>query len=194
MDSVEACQRAVDQAQAMIASVRPEQLSAATPCPDWQVRELIDHMIGVCSTFGAALAAAAGADPASASGSAPGERDRAGDDPAAAYAAAAAAMMEQWRAPGALERTVRLPLGEAPAARVAGILVGDQILHTWDLAKALGRPYRLDEDLSAATLEMMQTILKPEFRGPGKAFGAEIPCPADAPVQARLLAFSGRQP
>ena len=100
--------------------------------------------------------------------------------------------MQQWRAPGALERTLKLSFGEAPAARAARIVVGDQILHTWDLAKALGRPYTMDQDLASATLEMMQGLLKPENRG--GAFAAEVACSEAAPVQDRLLAFSGRQP
>ena len=43
-------------------------------------------------------------------------------------------------------------------------------------------------------LELMQQWLKPEMRGPGKAFGLEVPCPEDAPIQDRAVAFSGRQP
>ena len=67
-------------------------------------------------------------------------------------------------------------------------------LHTWDLAKALGRPFNMPEEIAASTLEMMQQFYNPDQRGTGKAFGHAVPCPESAPVQDRLIALSGRQP
>ena len=73
-------------------------------------------------------------------------------------------------------------------------MAADQMIHTWDLARALGRPYTMDEDLASATLKLMQERYDPKQRGPGKNFAAAVPSPDDASVQDRLLALSGRQP
>src|SRR5436309_214620 len=81
------CQRAVDGARAMIATVQPNEMAAPTTCESWDVRALINHMIGVCQNFAGGLRGAAPS---------PGTADEnlAGDDPAGAYARAADAVMQ----------------------------------------------------------------------------------------------------
>jgi uncharacterized protein (TIGR03086 family) len=74
------------------------------------------------------------------------------------------------------------------------IFTADQAIHAWDLAKATGRPHQIDETLATETYETMHALLRPEFRGPGKAFGELQPVPDDAPIPDRMLAFSGRRP
>jgi uncharacterized protein (TIGR03086 family) len=194
MDPISACQRAVDDARAMIATVQPGELTASTPCEGWDVRGLINHMIGVCLSFTSGLQGVArdsGSSPAAAFGEG---QDLVGSDPGAAYAQAAEALMQEWRAPGALEKTLTMSFGDMPAAMAARILAADQAIHAWDLARALGRPYTMDEDIAVATLALMQQFNGPEMRGPGKAFGTPIECSEDASVQDRLIAFSGRRP
>ena len=180
MDYVSACERAVGDASALIGAVGPGQLGAPTPCEDWDVRALTAHMTELCSIFADALGTPA---PAAGRG-----------EPAAAYEEAAAAMMRGWRVPGAVERTLAMPWGEMPAMLGAQLLIGDHLIHAWDLARALGRPYAMDEELAAGTLEMMKGMLTPEMRGAVAGFAAAVPCPEDAPVQDQLIAFSGRRP
>jgi uncharacterized protein (TIGR03086 family) len=185
MDPVEQLEGVVEEAHRMIGSVRPYERAKKTPCQGWDVSALAYHMIGTCASFTAALQEAAGSGQST---------PDVGFDLAAAYAEISDAVMQEWRAPGVLDRTITLRLGSVPATFAIWLLVTDQLLHTWDLAKALGRPYTMPDDLSANVLAMMQQNLKPEMRGPGKAFGPVVPCPEDAPVQDRLAAFSGRQP
>lgn len=187
MDQIAGLQRTLDGASAMVRNVRSDDLSKPTPCTEWDVNALVQHMIDVCQRFGAALATGASAQRSTSAPQADGE-------PAAAYAAAAARLMDAWRTPGAMERTLKLPFGEMPANVAINVVLADQLLHTWDLAKAIGRPYTMDADLAESTLNMMQAMMQPEFRGPGKGFAEEVPCPADAPIQDRALAFSGRKP
>jgi uncharacterized protein (TIGR03086 family) len=186
MDAVANCQRAVAGALAMIANVQPEDLARPTPCAEWDVRALVNHMIGVCLGFNAALREKP-LDPDKR------DADLVGDKPAAAYAVASAAMMGAWQAPGALERTLQMPFGEMPAARAAQIVVGDQSIHTWDLATALGRPYAMPDDLADGVLEFMQQFGGSVTRGP-TTFREPVACPPDASTQDRLLALAGRQP
>jgi uncharacterized protein (TIGR03086 family) len=189
-DQIRNCQRALDGAYATIAPASSEALSNPTPCEGWDARALIDHMIGVVQNFtsgftgGPPLTQATGQ-------SIPGQS---GDDPAAAYRQAADALMAAVRQPGALDKTLKLPFGEMPGDRAINIVIADQAIHTWDLAKTFGKPYTMDEDLASGILTMMHQIMSPAARGAGKAFAEEVPCSADAPVQDRLLAFSGRQP
>ena len=187
MDPISNCQRAVDGAREMIATVRPDEMAKSTTCESWDVRALINHMIGVCQNFAGALQGAA-------PGSGSADSDLAGDDPAGAYARAADAVMREWRAPGALEKTLKMSFGDMPAAFAVRIMVGDQLIHTWDLAKSLGRPYTMDQDLASATLQMMQENIGPDLRGPGRPFAAAVECPGSAPLQDRLVALAGRRP
>ncbi len=87
-----------------------------------------------------------------------------------------------------------MPIGDIPGAVALDIVLADQLLHTWDLARAVGRPYSMDADLAEAALQMMQRMMRPEYRGPGQGFAEAVPCPEDAPVQERLVAFAGRKP
>jgi uncharacterized protein (TIGR03086 family) len=188
-DQIENCRRALDGAAGMIASLSNADLEKPTPCEGWDVRALLDHMIGVVQNFntafgGTPLTPATGQSVAG----------LAGDAPAATYRQSADALMAALRQPGALDKTIALPAGEMPGARAIMIVIGDQSIHTWDLAKALGKPFRMDEDLAKGILALLHHILTPDRRGAGKAFAEEVPCPESAPVQERLLAFSGRQP
>ena len=173
----------------MIESASPADLSKRTPCDEWDARGLVEHMIGVVQNFNAAFGGAQLTPPTSQS-----TAELAGDNPAASYKQAADALMAAIRKPGALDQTIKLPFGEMPGHQAINIVIGDQSIHTWDLAKALGKPFTIDEDLASGILTMMHGLLTPERRAGGNAFAAEVPCPADAPVQDRLLAFSGRQP
>jgi uncharacterized protein (TIGR03086 family) len=188
-DQIQNTQRALDGAHAMIESASPATLSKATPCSDWDARALIEHMIGVVQNFNAAFGGDTLTPPTTQS-----TAGLAGDNPAVCYKQAADALMASIRKPGALDQTIKLPFGEMPGGQAINIVIGDQSIHTWDLAKALGKPFSMDEEIASGILAMMQGLLTPDRRGPGKGFAAEVPCPASAPVQDRLLAFSGRQP
>ncbi len=188
-DTIAMCQQATDGALAVIRNMRPEDLAKSTPCTAWDVRALINHMIGTNQLFSRGLAGDRSApDPTSAL------PDLVGDDPAGAYAASARAVMDGWRAPGALERVLPLPVGEMPGSVAIVVDLADQFVHTWDLARAVGRDPALDPEIAAMVLEFSKGMLKPEMRGPSGFFGPEVPCAPDTPVQDRLVAWLGRQP
>lgn len=180
-------ERTMQANQAVIAGLKPEDMNRPTPCWGWSVRELINHMVGVNQHF---AGAASGQAPAA--GDQP--TDLLGHDPAAAYANSTQAALTAWRAPGVLEQTLPFGPSTAPASLLVCFHQGDQLLHYWDLSKALGRPPQLDDDLVVYTEQNMRANLKPEFRGPGKAFGYAIACPDTASHIDRVAAFSGRQP
>jgi uncharacterized protein (TIGR03086 family) len=181
MSVIQDVQGVLDEARALIGSLSADDLSTATPCEGWDVKALVEHMTGVVQGFATALGAK----------QADGGADT---DIKAAYGKAVDALSAQMNTPGALDKTMKLPFGEMPAERGLNIALADQMIHTWDAAKALGRPYTMDPRLAEGTLRGMRQLLTPDRRGPGQAFGHEVPCASDAPIQDQLLAFAGRQP
>jgi uncharacterized protein (TIGR03086 family) len=191
MDTVASVEHALNEAHAMIASTSAADLEKPTPCTAWTVSALIEHMTGVVNQFAAGFTGTPLSPPP-----APGTGGQTNRDVAGTYRQAVDDLLKAVRAPGALDKTLKLPFGEMPGGQALGIVIGDQSIHTWDLAKALGKPYTMDEQIASSVLTMMHQLMgaNPGARGEGRGFAAEVPCPANAPVQDRLLAFSGRQP
>jgi uncharacterized protein (TIGR03086 family) len=167
------------------------QLDAPTPCAEWDVHTLLNHVIGTLW-----LAEGLFGDQAPRYPMAPGglpSADLAGDEPAAAYAEAAAAALAVAAAGDALTRTHATPLGDMPGPGLAGFTTLDILVHGWDLATATGQPVDLDGRLAAHVLGFAERALgSPEARA-GR-IGPVVPVAADAPMTQRLVAFLGRQP
>jgi uncharacterized protein (TIGR03086 family) len=180
-------ERACQANQALIAELGPDDLRKPTPCWGWDVRALLNHMIGVNHFFAGALAD--NAPPLG--GNTP---DFVGSDAAAANAESVRTVLAAWRAPGALEKSVPFGQNQIPAALAIRLNTTDQVLHNWDLAKATGRTPRLDDELVTYAHDTLRQALRPEFRGPGRGFGYEVSVPEGASPLDRLIAFSGRQP
>jgi uncharacterized protein (TIGR03086 family) len=119
--------------------------------------------------------------------------DELGDDWAAAFRDRAAPLRAAWRAAD-LDRPVAGPGGEAPLRFRADHQITELAVHDWDLAKATGQPAELDQALADHGLNWSRQMLRPEFRGPDKAFGVEVPVPDDAPAYDRLAGWFGRDP
>lgn len=186
-DPVSNLQRVVLDAQTLIDAINPDDLAKPTPCASWDVRGLINHMIGTSIAFTNVLSGTPISMPSE-------PTDHVGTDPAGAYARAADALVQAWSAPGALDKLIQMMSREVPGAVGIRIVTADQLLHTWDVAKSLNRPFQMDPDMAEATLGMMQQMSAGFPRGPEHAFDVPVPCPDDAPVQDRLVAFSGRMP
>jgi uncharacterized protein (TIGR03086 family) len=67
-------------------------------------------------------------------------------------------------------------------------------VHDWDLAKATGQQAGLDPALAEHALRWSRRMLRPEFRGPDKAVGPEVPVAEDAPAYDRLAGWFGPDP
>lgn len=168
--------------------VRPEDLSKATPCSEWDVRTLVGHLVGVNRHF----AQAANGETVPFDPMAPPPDP--GADPASAYRESAREAIEAWSRPGVLDGMVRPGFAEIPGRFAISIHLTDNLVHRWDLARALGEDPAIDPEAAAVALETVQTSLTDAARGPGKPFGARIEWPDDAPLTERLIAFLGRHP
>jgi uncharacterized protein (TIGR03086 family) len=173
-------------ANRLVASVRDDQWENETPCSEWNVRELVDHMTG---TSRICCSAASRTDPqASADGAA--HRDAAADETAAVFAAAAEAAAAAWRGAGALDGMVSVP-AEMPAVAALGVNIIDIGTHAWDLATAIDQDSGLSPEVVALIDQWNRKIVSDDVRA-GGGFG-EIVDPASDDELAQMLAFVGRQ-
>lgn len=161
-----------------------DQLDAATPCDEWTVRRLIDHMLAAQQMFAAGPSGGTIAPP---TGTPP---DLVGADPAGQYEEARKATIHAYSAPGVMEGTV----SGAPAAQILGIGFCDQLTHGWDLAKATGQDATMPADLASAAWLFVGGRIPDESRGPGKNFKAAVPVADDASDQDKLIGYLGRTP
>jgi uncharacterized protein (TIGR03086 family) len=184
--STERLERAFASTRGVLVNVTPEQLGAGTPCESWDVRALVNHVVGGTHFF--ARSVRGDAMPA---GDAP---DFATGDFVAIYDDGASQAVAAFAAPGAAEKMITLPFATLPGAAFMGIAATDAFAHGWDLARATGQSSDLDPELAASLLENAKVMLPDSLRGPnGTApFGPVVDAPASAPAADQLAAFLGR--
>src|SRR5687767_2867738 len=154
MDPIDMYRRATDGALAVMRTVTPEQLTLPTPCTDWSVQELIDHMTGSTAYLRAALA---GQPPSLASATNV-------DD----FADGATAVLSGLAESGALERVCMSPLGfEWTISHAVMGTIMDTLIHTWDLTAATGQSAALDP----ALVSMCVDTFLPEMPERGRESG-----------------------
>jgi uncharacterized protein (TIGR03086 family) len=178
--------QALDATARVVAGIQPNQLSAATPDPEWDVRALLNHVVA-----GNLWAAELGSGKTI---EAVGDRldgDVLGDDPAAAYDASAKLAADTFQAPGALEAPCAVSYGPVPGSVYAGHRLLDVLIHGWDLAVATGQDPTLDPELVRACLDVVEPQLS--LLQASGAFGPALETTPDADEQTRLLAMLGRR-
>jgi uncharacterized protein (TIGR03086 family) len=178
--------RAVEAFDERVQAVGDEQWHAATPCEDWDVRDLVHHLV-VEQLWLPPLIGGATIDDV-------GDRfdgDQVGDDPKGAWRAAADAALDALRAPDVLDRTVHLSYGERDARGYVLEMTADLVVHTWDLARAIGADERLPPDL----VELVQDYAEPNVQAmvDSGLFDPPLDPPGDADPQTELLAVFGRR-
>ncbi len=170
-DDVRVLARALDQAGDVLDQVHRDLLDRPTPCTEWDVATLADHLVATPTSF---LSMARGEQPD--------------------WSAPPPHVAEEW---GPSFRVVGDDLihwwhehaGEAQSS--ADMATAELALHTWDLATAIGYPVgRLDAEVASRALEFLRSGLTAENRG--GAFGPERPAAEDAGPYERLAAFAGR--
>ncbi|MFF5175816.1 TIGR03086 family metal-binding protein [Micromonospora sp. NPDC000089] len=187
MDLLETYRRSLAEFTDRVDQVSPGQWADPTPCPEWDVRTLVDHVVTE-DRWTVPLLAGRGIDEV-------GDRftgDQLGDDPlGAAWQAAAQAEVAATH-PGALDRTVRLAAGDTPAREYLHQLVAEHLVHGWDLAVAIGADPRLDPDAVAACARWFVGRSSDYQRGRLIRPGVDVPAEADE--QDRMIAAFGRDP
>lgn len=160
---------------------------APSPLPGWNVRTLVNHLVNeelwTPPLFAGATIAEIGSR---------FDGDLLGAEPVPAFDAAAAAALAAVQAPGAVERDVHLSFGDHPGREYAMQLAADHLVHTHDLARAIGADETLDPAAVAAVLQWFNGT-EALYREMG-VIGPRVAVPAGAGPQAELLGRFGRQP
>ena len=183
MDPVETLALAFDEAVAVLSKVTTDQWSLPSPCSQWDVRGVAQHM-----TQGALMVA----DCVAGKAFVPTQDDVVGADPTAALRAAGDAALAAFRAdPSVLGKQVTLPFGVLPGAAVASIFTNDEFAHAWDIAKATGQDTNLNPAMAEGCLAGARQFITPDLREHG-LFAAEVAAPSTANAADRLAAFMGR--
>jgi uncharacterized protein (TIGR03086 family) len=170
-----------------VTRVAPDQWHAPTPCEDWDVRTLVNHVVSEQRWSVPLLAGATIAEV--------GDRfdgDLLGDDPVGGAAEAAEDAQAAVGETGVLERTVHLSIGDTPAVEYLNQLFADNLIHGWDLAVATGADSAIDPDATRACLAWFSDR-EDLYRGAG-IIGPRFELAPDATDQERLLAAFGRDP
>jgi uncharacterized protein (TIGR03086 family) len=165
-------------------NIGPDQWSAPTPCTEWDVRALVNHVVGEYLWVPELLAGRTIAEV--------GNRfdgDVLGDDPLQALVEAQRSALAAVEAPQALDGSVHLSFGDTPAAAYAMQMAIDSTIHSWDVARGVGADEALDPELVDVVYAELQRTGE-DWRA-GGAFGPAKPA-ADGSAQARLLALTGR--
>jgi uncharacterized protein (TIGR03086 family) len=180
-------ERALDQTTAVIAEIRPGQAALPTPCASWDVESLVRHLVTQDLPHFAVSARGETPDWTSP----PGDL---GPDWPAQFLDGAQQLLGIW-ASADLDRPVAVPGGDkAPLRFRADQQIAELAVHGWDLARATAAEVYLDPALAEHALAWSRRMLRPEFRGPDKAFGAEVPVPEDSSAYDRLAGWFGRDP
>jgi uncharacterized protein (TIGR03086 family) len=169
-------------------AVAPDGWHAPTPCSEWDVRALVNHMTRGNLNYVLLLHGGSRAEFLAAR-----DADALGADPVAAFTESVRVCAEAFAEDGALDRVVDYPLGELTGRRALAVRTADSTVHTWDLARALGATGTLDPDLVAWIDDDFDTIFAGLALGSG--FFADPPPGAPrATRQDRLLTRFGRDP
>jgi uncharacterized protein (TIGR03086 family) len=171
----------------IVAGVSPDQLGDSTPCAQWDVRMLLNHVIGVAGAF-SHVGEGTSINPPD-----PSVETFEGDGFAEAYDSATAHLLDGWRRPGVLDATIVLPIGDVPGMVAASINFVDVLVHGWDLARATGQDATLPPHLAEPALQFSRGLVNDQLRSAG-AFGPEVAVTENASVGDRLVAFLGRTP
>jgi uncharacterized protein (TIGR03086 family) len=148
---------------------------AASPCEGWTAGDVADHIIDNYVSVAARLG-----DKVTRSG------DRVRD-----WGAARASVLRAAEQKGALDTLVTGPEGEMPFGRFLAVYVEvDTLVHTWDIARAVGADESLDEEVCRRCYERL--LPADETMRRSGSFGPKLGSGADYPIQVKALRFFGR--
>jgi uncharacterized protein (TIGR03086 family) len=177
----------LDETERMIAAVREEQWAAPTPCSEWSVRDLVNHLVAGNRRIVGLLAGGAPPGP----GPRPETPDLLGDDPLGAFRESSDALVAVFGEPGVLDRKVSMPIGTVPGIAALHLRLVEGLVHGWDLARATGQAAGFSDELveqaMAFTRERLGNL--PPGRSP---FAPATEVADDAPALDRLAAALGR--
>jgi uncharacterized protein (TIGR03086 family) len=178
---------ALAMAESVVAAVRPEDLERPTACAEWNVRDVLGHLV---ATVRQAERVGRGARTSTAGVARLERRDRW----APTFAAAARMARAAWADEAGPPADARVPWGLVPTPVALAGFVLEVVAHTHDVAEGIARTELLDERLGDAALGIAERFLPAALRGNGAVFAEPVAVPPTAGAYGRLAAFLGRAP
>ncbi len=178
---------AAQETKRVMSRVKPSQFDSHTPCSEFTVKELANHMAGLAMGSERAakkLERIAPPDPLP---------DLIGNDPGTNYAPLIDGATAAWGQSGAFEGNAEFGPGEMPARMAGAITLMEVAVHGWDLAVATGQDYNMRPEVAVAVHETVKQLANDESRQRG-VFGPEVHVDCGATEQQKLLGFAGRNP
>lgn len=186
-DTVTRYRSAADQFGEKIHKVAADQWGNDTPCEEWDVHALVNHVVAetfwVAPLFEGRTIAEVGDR---------FDGDVLGDDPVAAWDEAIAGALDAISQPGALKRTVHLSFGDVDGQEYMDQMLLDLVVHGWDLAVGIGADATIEPTLAETVLAWF--IPNAEAWRKAGALGPAVEVPPDADAATRLIGLSGRRP
>ena len=184
MDPITRLQESIDQTRSIVAALDASDLGQTTPCTEWDVESLANHLFGALVMF-RDVATLGAADMGAA------ETDHHHGNLLEVYDTLTTATVEAWQAEGRVDGVANMPWGQMPAEIALQVLADDIVVHGWDFATATGQQIDWDQVLAAETLEFAQMIFSdPDARA--GSFADAVPVAEDADAMTRLVTFLGR--
>jgi uncharacterized protein (TIGR03086 family) len=185
-DMAELYRRSVETFDGLVHRVRDDQWGDPTPCSEWDVRDLVNHLtnenLWAEALFGGRTIAEVG-------GSFDG--DVLGDDPVGSWERASRGALARVGEPDAMDRPVELSRGHVPGRDYAVELFADHVMHSWDLAKGIGADDVLDPVIVVPAKVWFGGV-EDAYRAAG-SIAERPPIPDDADDQTVFLAMTGRR-
>ncbi|PKW17583.1 TIGR03086 family metal-binding protein [Saccharopolyspora spinosa] len=180
---------AARQLASLLERVADEQLAAPTPCTEYTLGDLIDHVGGLSLAF----TAAAAKDFSLTGGGPSGDAARLPDDWRTRIPEQLAALAEAWREPAAWEGMTQAGGVQLPGAVAGNVAMNELVVHGWDIAKATGQQFRCDADSLKASLEFV-AMSATRDRSPDSPFGPPLEASPEATPLDKLISLTGRDP
>lgn len=178
VDGVQQLDEIIPMLRGLVAGLSAEDLDRPTPCANFDVSGVLEHMIGGATAFAPAFRGDAAGTPATGT-------------VFQRWSAAMDELADAVHCDGAQERTIESPFGAVPGAMFARYVAFDGLVHASDLAIATNQICAPRDEIVAAVDAFARDLLKPEMRD-GDTFATETTPPTDATPLERLAAFSGR--
>ena len=187
MDLYTLYHRSVESWADRVNAVLPEQWDAPTPCREWSVRDLTNHVAGEDRWTVPLMRGSTMTDVGDAL-----DGDLLGEDPIGRALAAAAEATTVVASTLTAEGKVHLSYGDESCREYLTQMLTDTTVHGWDIARATGQDEAIDPEAASYLLAHWQER-EAMVRGSG-IFGDAVDVPADAPPAERLLGLLGRNP
>lgn len=178
-DELASAEAALGVLQHVLHPISRDELSKSTPCSEYDVLQLTDHLMNSITVLGGA----AGAELP--------ERDT-GDSVEGQIVGAARPALDAWHHRG-LGDNVTLGPNEVPATFAVSILSLEFLVHAWDYAAAIKHPIEVAEPLADYVLGLSKKVISPQTRAT-VGFDDPFAVPDDASALDQLVAFTGRDP